>query len=292
MTRKDLDAELAAAPSSQVDEIATVATQSQARGTTPLADWNRAIDLALARGEADTAARMAQLILDHLPRHLATYQRLLWIAWTLKRWDEGEDWARRLLQADPGNPWAWQALAAAAEQRGQRAQSHAMWQRAFEMSPYAPDIRAGLARTSLDAPDALALDLACLATIYLRGLRWEPAARAYRQLVKADPRRIDFQLCLLAALWQSRAHEEAYVLARHLVQSQPHVLLAWVVLEAIGDANDKALAAHPITSMDPDGEFAADLLGLSNLSKAGNAAHLLAVDPLEAKWLASYLEAA
>jgi tetratricopeptide (TPR) repeat protein len=262
------------------------------QGLTWLADWNRAIELALARGDAEGAARMAQVILDHFPRHLPTYQRLLRITWALKRWEEGEDWARRLLQADPGNPWAWQALATAAEERGQRAQSNAMWQRAFEMRPYAPEIRAGLARTSLDERNALALDFTCLAMIYLHGQRWEPAARAYRQLVKADPRRIDFQICLMVALWQSHANEEAYTLARHLVQSQPHLLLAWVVVEALGDANDKALAAHPITSMDADGEFVAALLGAPLLTRAGNAAQMLHVDPLEAEWLASYLETA
>lgn len=267
-------------------------TMNEQQGVTPLADWSRAFDIALARGETDVAARMAQFILDHLPRHLPTYQRLLQLAWTLKHWDEGEDWARRLLQADPGNPLAWQALAAAAEQRGQRAQANAMWQRAFEMSPYAPEIRAGLARTSLDEPNALALDLACLAMLYLRGLRWEPAARTYRQLVKADPRRIDFQLCLMAALWQSHAHEEAYALARHLVQSQPHLLFAWVALEALGDDDDKALAAHPITSMDPDGEFVAARLGITLAPHAQTAGHMLHVDPDEAEWLASYLEAA
>jgi tetratricopeptide (TPR) repeat protein len=259
---------------------------------TPLADWNRAIDRAFARGETEEAARMAQLILHHLPRHLATYQRLLRITWALKRWDEGEDWARRLLQADPGNPWAWQALAAAAEQRGQRAQANAMWRRAFEMSPYAPEIRAGLARTSLDDPHVLALDFACLATIYLRGLRWEAAARAYRELVKADPRRIDFQLCLMLALWQSHASDEAYALARYLVQSQPHLLLAWVVLDAVGDENDQALAQHPISSMDPDGEFAGSVLSIRITTHAGSVAPMLPVDPLEAEWLASYLEAA
>lgn len=264
----------------------------QGHGATPLADWNRAIDIALARGEAEAAARLAQVILDHFPRHLATYQRLLRISWAMKRWDEGEDWARRLLQADPGNALAWQALAAAAEQRGQRAQAEAMWQRAFEMSPYAPEIRAGLARTSLDEPNALALDFACLAMIYLRGHRWEPAARAYRQLVKADPRRIDFQLCLIVALWQNHANEEAYTLARHLVHSQPHLLLAWVALEALGDANDKALAAHPITSMDPDGEYVATLLGMPLKTQTVNSIPILYVDPVEADWLASYLEAA
>jgi tetratricopeptide (TPR) repeat protein len=269
-----------------------LATKQQGQSVTPLADWSRAIDIALARSQADDAARMAQLILDHLPRHLATYQRLLQITWALKRWDEGEDWARRLLQADPGNPWAWQALAAAAEQRGQRAQSNAMWQRAFEMHPYAPEIRAGLARTSLDEPNALTLDLASLAMIYLRGLRWEAAARAYRQLVKADPRRIDFQLYLMAALWQSHANDEAYALARHLVQSHPHLILAWVVVEALGDANDKALAAHPITSMDGDGAYVASVLGTSSTPAAPSATQMILVDPMEAEWLASYLEAA
>jgi tetratricopeptide (TPR) repeat protein len=264
----------------------------QARAITLLADWNRAIDRALARGEAEDAAAIAQLILRHLPRHLATYQRLLRITWALKRWDEGEDWARRLLQADPGNASAWQALAAAAEQRGQRAQANALWQRAFEMSPYAPEIRAGLARTSLDDAHALALDHACLAMIYLRGLRWELAARAYRQLVKADPRRIDFQLCLMAALWQSHANDEAYALARYLVQSHPHLLLAWVVLDAVGDENDKALAQHPISSMDPDGEFVGNLLGAPNSSRSLKTAPVLQVDPGDAEWLASFLGAA
>ena len=269
-----------------------IAMDTEVREPTALADWSRAIDRALARGEPEEAARMAQVILHHLPRHLATYQRLLHIAWMLTRWDVGEDWARRLLQADPGNPLAWQALADAAEQRGQRAQAHAMWQRAFEMSPYAPEIRAGLARTSLDDPDALALDFASLAMIYLHGLRWESAARAYRQLVKADPRRIDFQLCLMAALWQSRAVEEAYALARHLVQSQPHLLLAWVVLDAIGDENDQALAQHPISTMDPDGEFAGGILGVPVTTHAVTTPLTLHVAPDEAEWLASYLEAA
>lgn len=259
---------------------------------TTLAEWNQAMDLALARGTAADAAGMAQVVLTHIPRHLATYQRLLRCTWQLKRWNEGEDWARRLLQADPGNPAAWQAIAAAAEQQGQRGQAQAMWQRAFELSPYAPEIRAGLARTSLDTPDALGLDLACLGMIYLRGLRWEAAARTYRQLVKADPRRIDFQICLMVALWQSRSTDEAYALARHLVQSQPYLLMAWVVLDAIGDDDDHALAQHPIRTLDPDGEYVGDWLGLPVTTPAMHPAVEFEVQVDEAAWLAPYLDAA
>jgi tetratricopeptide (TPR) repeat protein len=245
------------------------------------------MDRALARAEPEMAARAAEDVLRRLPRHLATYQRLLQATWALKRWEDGEDWARRLLQADPSNPLAWRALAQAAEQRGLRGQAHAIWRRAFEMSPYDPDIRAGLARTSLDNPEALGLDLACLAVIYLRGLRWEAAARTYRQLVKADPRRIDFLLYLMAALWRSHATDEAYALARHLVQTHPHLLLAWVVLDATGDENDQALARNPIETMDPDGEYVGEVLGIP---LSGQLTHLEA-PPASAVWLASYLDA-
>ncbi len=253
--------------------------------STPLADWHRAMDRALARDEPLAAAAMAQVVLRVWPRHLATYQRLLRIAWALKRWEEGEDWARRLLQADPGNTLAWRSLARAAEQRGRRAQAHAMWQRAFEMAPYDAETRAGLARTSLDDPNALALDLACLGTLYRRGQRWEHAAGVYRQLVKADPRRIDFQLCLMLALWQSRAAGEAYALARHLVQSQPYLLMAWVTLDAVGDENDQALARHPIASMDPDGDFAAGVLGIA----ASRESVMLTVAPEDMVGLNAYM---
>jgi hypothetical protein len=57
----------------------------------------------------------------------------------------------------------------------------------------------------------------------------------------------------------------------------------------VGDANDKALAAHPITSMDPDGEFVATALGTPIKNPP---AYLLQVEDVEATWLASYLEAA
>ncbi len=93
---------------------------------------------------------LAQVVLKRMPRHLETYQWLLQAAWQLKQWDEGEEWGRRLLQADPNNALAWRAVARGVEERGERAQSHAIWQRAFEVAPFDPDVRSGLSRTSLE----------------------------------------------------------------------------------------------------------------------------------------------
>ncbi len=246
--------------------------QAPALISTTLAEWSREVAARLQADDPLGAVARAQVILKSLPRHLLTYEQLLHVAWRLNRWEEGEDWGRRLLRADPGNALAWRALAQAAEQRGQRAQAHATWQRAFEAAPYEPEIRAGLSRTALrtgkdhnlveDDPNALLLDLACLAQLYLRGYRWERAAAVYRQLIQADPRRIDFLLGLLVALWQQRARQEAYDLARHLTRQHPHLLLAWSVLDDLGDADDRALARNPLATMDPDGAFVRAWLGL------------------------------
>ncbi len=227
-----------------------------------LAQVSREMEARLVAGEAEEAAALARVVLVRLPRHLATYQRLLRATWILKRYQEGEDWARRLLQADPANALAWRSLAYAVEQKEMRGAAHSMWKRAFEADPYDPDIRSGLSRTSLDRSHVLMLNTACLASLYLRGGRWTHAAGSYWSLMQVEQRRIDFQLHCAVALWQQNARQDAYRLARHLTQRHPHLLLAWVVLNALGDVDDRALARSPIMSMDPDGEFVRQWLGI------------------------------
>jgi tetratricopeptide (TPR) repeat protein len=248
-----------------------------------LQQLSQAIDARLAAGQPEAGAALARVVLMRLPRHLATYQRLLRACWQLKRTQEGEDWARRLLQADPANALAWRSLAYAVEQKEMRNAARSMWQRAFEADPYGPDIRAGLSRTSLDRSSILGLNTACLATLYLRGGRWPQAARTYWSLMQVEPRRIDFQLHGAVALWQQNAKQEAYRLARHLTQHHPHLLLAWVVRNALGDVDDRALARSPILSMDPDGEFTRQWLGIP----FGGARMELTLTPREADLLAA-----
>ena len=230
--------------------------------TIDLAQISGAIEAQLTVGNYEAAAALSRVVLMRLPRHLPTYQRLLRATWALKRVPEGEDWARRLLQADPANALAWRSLAYAVEQKGMRNSARAMWRRAFEADPYHPDIRSGLSRTSLDRRDALVLNTACLASLYLRGGRWAHAASTYWGLMQAEGRRIDFPLHCAVALWQQNARQEAYRLARQLTQRHPHLLLAWVVVSSLGDVDDRALARNPIQSMDPDGEYVRQWLGI------------------------------
>ncbi len=216
---------------------------------------SQAMEVHIGAGEPEAAAALARMVLIRFPRHLASYERLIRVAWMLKRWQEGEDWARRLLQADPGNAVAWRSLAFAVEQKGMLPAARSIWRRAFQSNPYDPEIRSGVARTNLDRSDGLRLDGAALAGLYLRSGRWGHAAGAYQRLVKAEPKRLDFQVNWMAASWQQGARQEAYQIARYLTKRSPHVLMAWVALAALGDVDDRALARNPIQSMDPDGEF-------------------------------------
>ena len=144
--------------------------------TIELAQVSQQMEARLQEDKPEEAAALARVVLLRLPRHLPTYQRLLRATWALKRHQEGEDWARRLLQADPGNSLAWRSLATAVELKAMRNSARAMWKRAFESDPYHPDIRSGLSRTSLQRTHALVLNTACLASLYLRGGRWAHAA--------------------------------------------------------------------------------------------------------------------
>ena len=223
--------------------------------TMSLSAWNEQIDEYLLAGDMTKALQKVRVVLQQRPQHLASYCRVLEVAWQLKRWDEGEEWGGRLLRADPGNPMAWRALARAAEERGNRGQARAIWQRAFESDPYEPAIRHGLYRTSINVAAPLALNQACLATVQRRCEEWSRAAQVYAALVEANPGRSDFQINLLVSLWQSGARAEAYRLAQRLVHGERALLPPWVVIHALGDRNDKALAHRPMHTMDPDGEY-------------------------------------
>lgn len=231
------------------------ASRSASETVVELAMVSKAMEARLVAEQPAAAATLARAVLLRLPRHLATYERLVRAAWMAKRWQEGEEWARRLLQADPGNAAAWRSLAFAVEQKGMLSAARAMWRRAFQSHPYAPDIRSGVARTHTDGGDNLQLDSAALATLYLRAGRWGHAASAYHRLMRAEPKRLDFQVDWMVAMWQQGARQDAYRAARYLTRRHPHTLMAWVVLAALGDADDRALARNPIQSMDPDGEF-------------------------------------
>lgn len=235
--------------------ISNVRARPQELVTTPLSHWSEFLATLLDEGQIEDIFVVAKVVLKRLPQHLPTYQRLLQAALQIKHWEEAADWGERLLRADPGNELAWQAVALMTEEQGDRAQARSIWLRAFEANPYVSAIRSGLSRTTLNETKQLELNQACLATLYMRMQRWRQAADLYAALIQANRQRLDFQIWRMIALWQDRSIREAHQLAQNLVHQQRFLLIPWVVLEQLGDRNDKALALNPIQSMDPDGEY-------------------------------------
>lgn len=223
---------------------------------TELAHWNDAIDDHLAAQQAEQALPLIRVILKSLPRHLPTYFRLLQAIWLLRRWEEGQDWALRLLRADPCNELAWAVLASATEEQGDLPQARRFWTLALENAPYNRPIRKGMARTLLSQRRPLMLNRPALATLYRLGGRWDRAIHVYLELLQEEPRRLDLQCDLLEALWRMGRPEDALRLARHLARHHPDLLLGWVVSARIGDEDDQALAQAPLAALDPDGEYA------------------------------------
>lgn len=226
-----------------------------------LTDWNQSIDDLIQHRRAEEAISRIRVILKNLPRHLPSYFRLLQAIWLLRRWDEGQDWALRLLRADPCNELAWGVLANGAEQQGNLADARRYWTRAFENAPYNPHIRTGMVRTSPGKADPLHLTPAAFATLCRLDGRWERAAELYTALQQEHPRQMDLQSNLLESLWRAGRQEEAMRLASHLVRLEPNLLIGWLVSVQVGDETDQALAYAPLAALDADGEYLAVRFG-------------------------------
>lgn len=238
---------------------------------TQLSHWNEAIDGHVAANRAADALPLIRVLLRALPRHLSSYFRLLQALWLLRGWEEGRDWAQRMLRADPGSELAWAVLARAEEAGGNVALAQRFWTLALENAPYNRSIRQGLSRTLLRQKRPLMLTRPALATLLRMGGRWEKAVTIYEELAREQPGRLDFQAGLLEAYWHGGRIRDALPLARDLVKRNPSLLLGWVVSARVGDEDDRALAGAPLSAMDPSGHYAISRFGDdgANASPAG-----------------------
>lgn len=260
----------------------TVQTRTSRSNSIPLAEWNQAIDDLIQRRRAEEAIPRIRAVLKNLPRHLPSYFRLLQAIWILRRWDEGQDWALRLLRADPCNELAWAVLANGAEERGALGEARGFWKQAFEQAPYSQHIRAGMVRTSPGKIEPLHLTSTTFAALCRMDGRWERAAEQYTALQQEFPRRMDIQCALLESLWRAERQPEALHLAALLSRREPNLLISWLVSARLGDETDQALAQAPLASLDIDGEYMAVRFGAEVPRER---AATISVSREEAAWL-------
>jgi len=260
----------------------TTQTRAVRTSRVPLAAWNQAIDDLKLISLAEEAIARIRTDLHNLPRHLPSYFRLLQAIWLLRRWDEGEDWALRLLRADPCNELAWGVLANGAERQGNLVDARRYWNRAFENAPYNQYIRAGMVRTTPGKAEPLQLTPVAFATLCRMDGRWARAAELYTALQQERPRQMDLQSTLLESLWRAQRQEEALRLASHLVRMEPNLLIGWLVSTQVGDETDHALAQAPLAALDADCEYMSVRFGAT---LAPDRPASIGVSKEEAAWL-------
>ena len=246
--------------------------------TVQLSAWGKAIDTALDEGEIHRAVALAQLLLRKQPRHLATYERIIHLCWTARRWEEGREWGLRLLRGDPSNVLGWGILALGAEKRAEKraekqaerggqadlSTAHGLWDRALALDPYNAEVRAGWRRTANDPTTQPVLTQAALAFLQLRAKEWASALPLFDTLSRLDSGQVIYSMGRLLSLWRTQNGPGARGLAQELTASHRSMLAGWLVLASVGDVNDRAIAQGHVQSLDPDGEYATRWLGTAS----------------------------
>ncbi len=233
--------------------------EDEASRQLPLTAWMAILDRHLASGRLEAASIVLRGLLAQRPLHLPAYERALSVTWQLGSFRECESMAWRLLSADPLNWTAYTMLALiAARQTGPRSEKTArFWQRVWHLKPLDPEVR----QHWLAVNGSLELDLPALGFLRMYGRHWLEAAALFGELSARFPEREEWRLARLIALWRGYQREEAWTMARSLVDRNRYLLACWHILSVVGDQADQAIAQTYITMLDPDGAHTRQMLG-------------------------------
>ncbi len=217
------------------------------------------LDQHLDEGRLEAAATVLRGLLVQRPLHLPAYERALSLTWQLGSFRECESMALRLLNADPLNLTAHTVLASLAERRTgpQSDESVRLWQAAWHLKPLNQEIR----QHWLAAQGNLELDIPALGFLRMYGRHWPEAASLFAQLCEQYPEREDWRLAWVISLWRGYEREEAWKMARTLVNRNRYLLAGWHILSVVGDQTDQAIAQTYTAMLDPDGSHTQHMLG-------------------------------
>lgn len=219
-------------------------------------------------GEPREAIVVCRRILQTFPKHIGTYSVLGQASLALGDYEEAADLFRRVLSADPEHAPSHASLATIYERQG--TYEEAIWslERAFELSPADPQLRGRLRQLYIRAglPAArIKMTRAALARAYLRGQLYHKAIRELRELVVAEPLRLDLRVALAEALWQEGHYEEAVAVCQGILAELPHCLKANLILGQIWLNTEQDERARTLLqtaqSLDPDNIVAQSLFG-------------------------------
>lgn len=189
---------------------------------------------AMAQGDYEKAEAICRHILQYYPRDLGTYQLLGQIFLERKQPQEAQSYFRHVLEMDPENVSAHWGMGIAYQDQGKLEEAVSELEQALEIKPDLSDLRNLLLRLYTELYGAsraqLRLSRAGLGRLYVKGEMLDRAIEEFREVLKADPSRVDVQMSLLEALWRSGQVEEAARIAEAVLERFPQALKANLIL--------------------------------------------------------------
>ncbi len=189
---------------------------------------------AMAQGDYEKAEAICQHILQYYPQDLGTHQLLGQIYLERKQPQEAQGYFRRVLEMDPENVSAHWGMGIAYQDAGKLEAAVGELEQALEIKPDLSDLRSLLLRLYTELYGAsraqLRLSRAGLGRLYVKGEMLDRAIEEFREVLKADPSRVDVQMSLLEALWRSGQVEEAARIAEDVLEHFPQALKANLIL--------------------------------------------------------------
>lgn len=236
-------------------------------GTT-LQQYHEEAKALVHRGRPDKAMDICLQILQHFPRHLASYRLLGQTCLIQGDYESAADIFCRVLSADPQDLAAYTGLAVIHEEEG--ALDEALWhmERAFDLAPGNPAVRTELARLRQQQGVALSerlnLTRAALARLHFRAGQWWRAVAQCQSVLATDPARADVRLLLAETLWHGGQHQASGQVCQDLLADLPDCLKANLMRGTILAATDPSVAEACLAvaqALDPENLVAQELLG-------------------------------
>lgn len=232
-----------------------------------LQEYVQQLEGMVEQGHYDELLAHGRHILEHYPKHLATYAVMGKGLFEAGQQEMAEDMFRRVLSGDPEDPLIHAGLSAIYEQRSDL--QKALWylERAFELAPDNGVIRNELRRLygRIDGVEPGRLDLTpgALARLYARGALYSRAIEEFRALLAEDDQRVDLMVALAEALWRNGQTVQAEEACLEVLERLPYCLKANLLLGEIYTRTGRAEARECLQraqALDPTNEVAAALL--------------------------------
>jgi len=233
-----------------------------------LQEYIQEIEDAIEQGRYREVQAHGRHILQHYPKHLATY-RLLGKAMLEAGQDElAEDMFQRVLSGDPEDFVSWVGMSIIRERQDDL--QGAIWhlERAFELvsnnAAIQDELRGLYARRDGVESSRVQLTQGALARLYMQGNLLSRAVEEFRTILTREPKRVDVRVALAEALWRNEQRVQAEEACLRVLEELPHCLKANLILGTlwVGSGREEGRTHLRVAqALDPENQMAVELLG-------------------------------